>query len=976
MSFIIKTNVSRGTNYIIADVGIEILAAGGSETIDSSIVIERLKNSSSFKSALTDNAHGANSSTIILNDGNGNIAQADVLDFLANYGLPPVNAIGGNQISEDVLDNGDTGKALVWNGTMWEATPVAGVDTIASAIDLNPVTAGTVNLQEWIDTNWSPLLVPNLQLWLDSSHGVTLDSGKVASWQDRGPSKRTFIQPNSSSRVSFYTIGDNEDGHAVVSKTSADQWMYCPAGETSGLGIPEEGITIACVVRSTAEPRTNGQLFSSITTYPSNPRTGFNFYLATPSNPLEKIAAFYTNIAIDDDIYNPGSLGLQMNNMTDGLWHILIFSVDPQTQTTFYEQNGFGGPMRLWNTPYEYQEVAEDFGTIITGDPNIQYNLFGLNNVNIDIENVDVRHYMQFNRVLNSVEINRLREWLERDLNRISKSTYKVAEREEFLYVTEYGDDSNHGRNSIYSLKTLSEAIGRYSTSIPYIPNGAHNDFKIGDGHGVLTKYIELGPGTFRIPSLSGLHSTQIRGTIEIEEVRTITSVICNGIDGSGEPLTITVDGSSLSNDQWRGRLLQFTQSSDPTYRRITVSKNIGNTLYCSAERPGELNTEGLIAQGVELGLINHLTTLEFSVSRYQFISNCFHLQIVDAKITGVWAASDLGGNVPNVAGDRPLLSITGGSQVVIAGCSFENLGLCVRNGGILYMRRGYFAPHYGGYNQGFMQVCRYNGSLELEGVSVDGILAPLAVSPYNTTVTRFDIQNDSVLNLRGIMTWRSLAGVYLDNSFAMYNSVDGHLNWFDECVYGFVFVGGKPSQVGPILRTNKVILAQDWDWDIWASDGAKVFAVTAPTGPIYRTACGGHIWEVNDPTESGTNSDGSTIFTFYDSYDKVPYGPRKEQVLTLLNGWASAGGNYPADVTISKDAVGRISLSGAVTGGTAATAIATVDVGLRPEKEHVFVVATTSGVATISIQTNGDIYVLSTAGGTLFLDSIFWIRY
>lgn len=972
MSFIIKTNVSRATNYIIADVGIEILASGGSETINNSIIIERLKNSSSLKAALVDNAHGLNSSTIILNDGSGDIAQADVLDFLASYGLPPVNSIGGNQISEDVLDNGDAGKALVWNGTIWEATPVAGVDTIASAIDLNPVTAGIVNLQEWIDTNWSPLLIPNLQLWLDSSHGVTLDAGKVASWQDRGPSKRTFVQPNSLARVGLDEVG----GFAVVSKTSADQWMYCPAGETSGLGIPEEGITIACVVRSTAGPRTNGQLFSSITTYPSNPRIGFNFYLATPSNPLERIAALYTNIAINDDIYNPGSLGLQMNNMTDGLWHILILSIDPQTQTTFYEQNGFGGPMRLWNTPYEFQEVAEDFGTIITGDPNIQYNLFGLNNINIDIENVDVRHYMQFNRSLNSVEINRLREWLEYDLNRLSKSTYKTAEREEFLHVDASGDDSNHGRNSAYPLETLSEAIGRYSTSVPYLANGIHNDFKIGDGHGTVTKYINLGPGTFRIPSISNLHSTQIRGVIEIEEVRTITGVTCNGIDGTGQPVIITVNGSLLSDDQWRGRLLQFTQSSEPTYRRITVSKNIGNTLYCSAERPGELNTEGLIALGQELGLINHLTTLEFSASRYPFISNCFHLQLADVKITGVWTASDLGGNVPNVAGDRPLLSITGGSQVVIAGCSYENLGLCVRNGGILYMRRGYFAPHHGGYNQGFMQICRYNGSLELEGVSVDGILAPLAVSPYNTTVTRFDIQNDSVLNLRGVMTWRSLAGVYLDNSFAMYNSVDGHLNWFDECSYGFVFVGGKPSQVGPILRTNNLILPQDWNWDIWASDGAKVFAVTAPNGPTYRTACGGHIWEVNDPTESATNIDGSTIFTFYDSYSKVPYGPRKGQVLTLLNNWSSAGGNYPTNITITKDATGRVSLSGAVTGGIAATTIATVDVGLRPEKEHVFAVATTGGVATVSVQPDGDIYVLSTSGGTLFLDSISWIRY
>lgn len=81
-TLVIKTNVSQATDVTIRDMGIVIPNSGGSLTFTTNIFLNKAKSSNNLLTLATDDAHGAGSSTLILNDGSGDIAQADVTDFL------------------------------------------------------------------------------------------------------------------------------------------------------------------------------------------------------------------------------------------------------------------------------------------------------------------------------------------------------------------------------------------------------------------------------------------------------------------------------------------------------------------------------------------------------------------------------------------------------------------------------------------------------------------------------------------------------------------------------------------------------------------------------------------------------------------------------------------------------------------------------------------------------------------------------
>jgi len=948
-------------------------------------------------------------------------------DLDGNFPNPNVKAIRGNAVSNATLGQQDNGKALVWNGTQWAATSVPSISpTSANSISLVQVPSGDINLQQWIDTQWSPLDIPGLQLWFDSNVGITLDiNGKVESWRDRSPAGRLLVQPTAANRPNILQATEGFGDAPVVSVRSWNQRMHIEP-PNNNLGLSENGITIVTVIKSTARARTNGQLLISHTDYPfvqGTINTGWSFYLAQPGHTEQNHTSFITAKA------SGAGIVFQGNDVIDGNWHVLTNCINHANKTSFYEQNRFGGPLRdnsdgSWNP----QEVptAMDFDDLKIGDPsNYRFVMFGMNNYgsgnsSVDIDNVDMRFYFQFNRELTRVELEKLTSWIEKEMKKTSGTHTKVSDREQVLYVSSSGNDANHGRHYKSQIKTLNEALERFK-DVPTRANGLVNSFQIGDGHGVPSKFIEIGPGTYRIPSIEGVHSTQIRGTIAIEDNRTILSVQRTGHLSVG-PIIVTIDGSTLQNDAWRGRLLQFNNADEPTYRRLIVSKNVGNVLYCAAERPGEIYEAGLLTPGQTLGLIKHLTTLEYSFDRFQFISNCWDLKFVDVILTGVKffkgnpytiGSTDYNNTQPYNY-DSPMLNITGGSQVVVVGVEWRDLNLCCRNGGILYLRRSYFAPHGGGYNQGFWQICRHTGILEMEGVAVDGVLGTQVIfygstpSGYGGISHRFVVASNSLLNLRAGNTWREMMGVDITSSKVVYNPQGGHWNWFDETAYAFRLEDCSPSYLGPIYRTNVVgaPAGADWNWDIWASKGSKVMANTAlmssttpqdiqeakapytifPAGwaqqyrlslenDVYRTSTNGDIFGRYDSkaTEGSTYFDGSCIIS--DDLLTVPASPRKKVALNLKNGWSNAGGNYD-DASISKDVTGRVSLSGAVTGGNNHTVISTLTTGLYPDKTHVFSVPTSSGVAAIAVQSDGDVYILSTPGGTIFLDSISWIKY
>lgn len=87
-TLIIRTNAARATDVLIPDMGIKIPADHTTpgttdvETFNDSTNIQRASESSNLLTLMTDDAHGADSSTLLINFNGVDIAQADANGFL------------------------------------------------------------------------------------------------------------------------------------------------------------------------------------------------------------------------------------------------------------------------------------------------------------------------------------------------------------------------------------------------------------------------------------------------------------------------------------------------------------------------------------------------------------------------------------------------------------------------------------------------------------------------------------------------------------------------------------------------------------------------------------------------------------------------------------------------------------------------------------------------------------------------------
>lgn len=95
----IKTNVSQATDITIKDMGLLVANSGGSVAFTDSDSFYEASVSKDLKTYATDNAFGANNSTIILADGSNNISQSDVPNFLIQLG-------GGTRTIQSTVDFG------------------------------------------------------------------------------------------------------------------------------------------------------------------------------------------------------------------------------------------------------------------------------------------------------------------------------------------------------------------------------------------------------------------------------------------------------------------------------------------------------------------------------------------------------------------------------------------------------------------------------------------------------------------------------------------------------------------------------------------------------------------------------------------------------------------------------------------------------------------------------------------------------
>jgi len=114
-TIIIKTNPSQATDFLIRDLGFLVPASGGTITFTDIGNINAIKNSRNLRTYAADDAFGAGSSTLIINDGTNDISQSLIDSFL--NATDTVNtvfmAIGGSLASAGTLPVTNLGSDLV-----------------------------------------------------------------------------------------------------------------------------------------------------------------------------------------------------------------------------------------------------------------------------------------------------------------------------------------------------------------------------------------------------------------------------------------------------------------------------------------------------------------------------------------------------------------------------------------------------------------------------------------------------------------------------------------------------------------------------------------------------------------------------------------------------------------------------------------------------------------------------------------------
>lgn len=88
----IKSNPVTVANVLIPDMGILVPYGGNSHVIDQERELQLAKGSLDLQALLTDDAYGANSSTLVLNNGTSDVSQDQTLTYLQNFNSTTVNS--------------------------------------------------------------------------------------------------------------------------------------------------------------------------------------------------------------------------------------------------------------------------------------------------------------------------------------------------------------------------------------------------------------------------------------------------------------------------------------------------------------------------------------------------------------------------------------------------------------------------------------------------------------------------------------------------------------------------------------------------------------------------------------------------------------------------------------------------------------------------------------------------------------------
>lgn len=248
-TLVIKSNASQGTIVLIKDVGIEIPASGGSETFDTQddvAILYKIVASNNLRTFITDDAYGTNDSTLILNDGTSDIAQADAEFFLDNllvlsadstFGVVKLDA--NDEITSDLTFDGTATVSDLKLGTALDANSFK-VTNLAT-----PTVSGDATNKSYVDTlftsvtsgvDWKPSVKVATTAILDANTDI---SGSPTYNATGGTSTRGQITATLVVSGTF-----NVDGVAIANN---DRILIKNEGDVGGLGGAANGIWYATI---------------------------------------------------------------------------------------------------------------------------------------------------------------------------------------------------------------------------------------------------------------------------------------------------------------------------------------------------------------------------------------------------------------------------------------------------------------------------------------------------------------------------------------------------------------------------------------------------------------------------------------------------------------------------------------------------------------------------------------------------------
>jgi len=232
-TIIVKSNASTVADVLIPDVGVLIPQAGGQDTFEEPDELYQLQQSVDLIELCTDDAFGAGSSTLILNDGTADIDQADAENFLESFVLPQ----GDEDFGVVKTDSeGEVADVVTFDGTATITglpDPVNGTDA-ANKQYVDAQTAGgrtfkeLVLSREQLDST-NDAISQAIPFWLDNNAA----DGDTLTVTD-GVTSETFTFLNTPAAAFDVQIGVDADATLVnlVDEINAESTLWSAVAET------------------------------------------------------------------------------------------------------------------------------------------------------------------------------------------------------------------------------------------------------------------------------------------------------------------------------------------------------------------------------------------------------------------------------------------------------------------------------------------------------------------------------------------------------------------------------------------------------------------------------------------------------------------------------------------------------------------------------------------------------------------------